>query len=354
MPGPADDFAAGRDWCGPAAFHQCPTLVRAWQHSAATYARVAEALADFDPAAEKVVTLAAAGSLGRMEALSHSDCDLIVVVPEHVASDSDQAQAIMQEVWQRLEPQDLRLPKSWGIFVEPVSIAGLTRPEALGNLNDSQAVFGKRLQCLLDTQPLFRPGGFRQVLKAILDWYATAFASQAPGKQWTYLLNDLIRYYRSYAAWQQFELKVEHDDSWYIRNAKLRTSRLTMYAGMLLLLGESSRRQPADKVDWLLEQLTMTPLERLAWCMQQYHDARDEIPALLSCYETFLAAMADEAIRTALIEQAPRTLDDLPPEMIEAYQPIQESSAEIMAILTRFVLNRRDDWHPRFLQYLLF
>lgn len=345
-------FAAGRDWIGPADFHQCPTLAQAWRYSAETFARVDEALAGFDPAGTKVVTLAAAGSLGRMEALPHSDCDLIVIVPDEIAADSEQARAIMQEVWERLQPLELRLPKSWGIFVEPASIASLTRPGALGDLNDSRTVFGKRLQCLLDSQPLFRAEGFRQVQKAILDWYATAFATQAASKQWTYLLNDLIRYYRSYAAWQQFELKIEWDDSWYIRNAKLRGSRLIMYAGMLLLLGESSRRQPPDKVNWLLEQLTMTTLERVVWCMQQYGE--DDVTTLLQCYETFLAAMADDDIRNALIDQAPRTLDELPPAMIPAYAPIQEGTARLMSILTRFVLNRADDWHPRFLQYLLF
>ncbi len=110
-------------------------------------------------------------------------------------------------------------------------------------------VFGKRLQCLLDSQPLFRPQQFRQLQRRLLDWYSTAFLHEHADKTWTYLLNDLVRYYRSYAAWQQFELKIEHDDSWYIRNAKLRTSRLTMYAGLLLLISECSRQTPSGKVD---------------------------------------------------------------------------------------------------------
>lgn len=347
-------FANRRDWCGSACFHQCPVLSRSWHESAQTYARVAEALKDFDPQAGQVITLAAAGSLGRMEVLQHSDCDLIVIVPDDLTPDSDAAHNIMYAVWERLEPLNLRLPKSWGIFIEPASIAGLTRPEDLGHLGDSRSNFGKRLQCLLDSQPLFRPERFRELQQRILEWYATAFVESGYAKQWTYLLNDLIRYYRSYAAWQQFELKIEHDDSWYIRNAKLRTSRLIMYAGMLLLLGESSRHQPRDKVAWLLERLGMTPLERVIWCMEQYGDTDDDIIKLLECYEIFMAGMNDETIRAALIDHAPRTLDDLPPETIPEYGPIRNSSAEIMDILTRFVLARRNDWHPNFMRYLLF
>lgn len=347
-------YATARDWFGPTCFYHCPALAQAWRDSVATFARVAEALADFDPPAERVITLAAAGSLGRMEVLAHSDCDLMIIVPDSVAVDGEEARAIMQEVWDHLAPLELRLPKSWGIFVDPASMASLTRPEALGDLGDSRSVFGKRLQCLLDSQPLFRPVRFCELQQRILEWYATGFAESGPDKQWTYLLNDLIRYYRAYAAWQQFELKIEHDDSWYIRNAKLRTSRLIMYAGMLLLLGESSRQRPADKVDWLLQRLTLTPLERVVWCMQQYPDTDEDIVTLLECYETFMAAMNDESVRQSLIDRAPRTPDELPPRIIPEYEPIHRNSAEIMDILTRFVLARRNDWHPVFLRYLLF
>lgn len=328
--------------------------MQAWRHSAAIYMRVSETLADYDPKNEKIVTLAAAGSLGRMEALSHSDCDLIVIMADELEGDTDAASRIMHEVWAQLEPLRLRLPKSWGIFVEPATIAGLTRPEALGNLNDSRAVFGKRLQCLLDSQPLFRPQQFQLLQERLLQWYATAFVHEHPHKPWTYLLNDLIRYYRSYAAWQQFELKVEHDDSWFIRNAKLRTSRLTMYAGMLLLLGECSRYSEPDKIGWLLGKLTLTPLERLVWVMEQHPGHATDIVRLIECYEVFLAAMNDEATRNALIQKAPRTLNDLPPVKVPEYEPIHNSSAEIMDILTRFVLARANDWSPAFLRYLMF
>lgn len=349
-------YAARRAWCVHDAqrFLGQPTLARAWQHSAAVFARVAQALGEFDPDTHGVLTLAAAGSLGRMEALAHSDCDLIVILHDDYDSNANAVDQTMQAIWTQLEALDLRLPKSWGIFVEPASVADLTREDALGNLNDSRAIFGKRLQCLLDSQPLFRPRQFEQMQRQILEWYATAFVNEHADKPWTYLLNDLIRYYRSYAAWQQFELKVEHDDSWYIRNAKLRTSRLTMYAGLLFLLGESSRQRPADKVGWLLDRLKLTPLERLVWVMGQYRDADLAIMQLLENYEVFLAAMNDAATRQALINEAPRTLADLPPERIPAYRPIHESSSNIMDILTRFVLARGDDWSQRFLRYLLF
>ncbi|MDZ7735617.1 MAG: hypothetical protein U5P41_05585 [Gammaproteobacteria bacterium] len=75
---------------------------------------------------------------------------------------------------------------------------------------------------------------------------------------------------------------------------------------------------------------------------------------MLHAYEVFMAAMHDDIVRQALIDKAPRTLDDLPPEMIPEYEPIRNSSADIMDILTRFVLARRNDWHPKFMRYLLF
>lgn len=350
--GEAPVYAALRDWHGPACFDRCPVLRQAWDHSSSILAEVRSALRDFN--SSEIVSLAAAGSLGRMEALPHSDCDLIVVVADALPLDSLEAGQVMETVWERLEPLGLRMPKSWGIFVEPASIGALTRTASLGNLDERRNVFGKRLQSLLDCQPLFRPEGFHQLQQRVLEWYATGFLAQDPTREWTYLLNDLIRYYRAYAAWQQFELKIEHDDSWYIRNAKLRTSRLTMYAGLLLLLGECSRQAGDDKIGWLLDKLTLTPLERLIWVMGQYPGYDADITRLLECYEVFMAAMQDDSIRNALIEQAPRTLDDLPPAQIPEYAPIQDSSATIMDILTRFVIKRVDDWSPVFLRYLLF
>ena len=345
-------YAAHRDWTGPAHFQHCPTLRQAWQASRETFDRVADALADFDPQAREVVTLVAAGSLGRMEVLDHSDCDLIVVIPDAIQPESDRATDIMAAVWARLESLDLRLPKSWGIFVEPASTIGLTQSSSLGDLNESGKLFGKRMQCLLDSQPLFRAEAFRDLQRQLLEWYAAGFLARDPQREWTYLLNDLMRYYRSYAAWQQFKLKIEHDDSWYIRNAKLRASRLIMYAGMLLLLGECSRVQGGDKIEWLLNKLALTPLERVTWCMQQ-HDSED-VNDLLEAYEVFLAAMADDDIRQALIDKAPRSMDDLPPPIIPEYEPIQASTHRIMTILTDFVMAKRHGWSRSFLNYLLF
>ncbi len=125
-----------------------------------------------------------------------------------------------------------------------------------------------------------------------------------------------------------------------------------MYAGMLLLLGECSRLEGTDKIEWLLNKLALTPLERVIWCMQQ-HD-NDDVNELLEAYEVFLAAMADDDTRQALIDKAPRTMADLPPPIIPEYEPIQASTHRIMTILTDFVLARRDDWSRQYLNYLLF
>lgn len=350
---PPVEYAAERPWPFPAPFDlaRWPVLARCRDFSTATLARIREHLADLATRGPDVVTVAVAGSLGRLEAMSHSDCDLMVVVSDEAAADPQRARRALDSVWAMLAPLDLKSPRKWGIFVSPTSRAELCDPAALGNLEESKNVFGKRMQILLDTQPVQAPQALRSLQRAILDWYATAFLARDPKREWTYLLNDLIRYFRSYCAWQQFELKVVEDGSWYVRNAKLRHSRLLAYAGLLLLLGECSGERQ-DKVGWLLPALGMTPMERIGYVYALHNDER--FLHLLDAVERFTRHIEQPEVRAAFVDKAPRALCEVGPPYIEEFGTPRETAAAILGELVRFVLARRGDWSQRFFEYLLF
>jgi hypothetical protein len=284
---------------------------------------------------------------------------LIVVVDDKTNPDSTQARQALRQVWRRLNGLRLRLPKSWGIFSQAINANALTQPESLGDINESRDIFGKRIQLLLDCQPVYTARSndgstaFDLLLTRILDWYATAFVNAHEDKQWTYLINDLIRYFRSYAAWHQFKTTVEHDDSWYIRNAKLRTSRMMMYAGLLLLLGESSR-VGFGKPAWLLKHLKMTPLERVLYSCRHGGISPADSYELVHCYNGYFDVMNSAEAREALVADAPTSIDALPPSSIAAYEPIAKQSAKLQSLLTRYTLARAANWHPRFVDYLIY
>ncbi len=346
-PSPFDAFSstdgATRHW----------QLSRCWQSSADTFERVRIGLDGIDVDPEIIYSLVVAGSLGRMEAQPHSDCDLLVFIHDGIDPDAASTKAQIDAIWQCLKQQSLRLPKSWGIFATPASPAQLTDPRSLGNLNESRATFGKRIQLLLDCQPLMAPDNFRQLQRRVLQWYASAFLNEGDESQWRYLITDLVRYYKSYSAWHQFKLDVEHDDSWYIRDSKLRTSRLIMYAGLMLQLASCSQRTQ-DKLETVLARLTLTPLERVIDCYTSHGATTSECAELIDAYDTYYRVMLDPGMRQSMVANAPRSVHELPPTVIDGYAQIDRAGTELSARLTQFVLDRRQDWHPQFLSSWLF
>lgn len=327
------------------------TLIRGREFSLAWLAAMQAALETLPGIDRDVVSVVAAGSVGRLEASEWSDADVIVIVSEAVFAEPESAQAWHQEIYQTLTNLGLRLPKNWGIFTSPTAISELCAPAALGCLAESPRVFGKRMQLLLDSRAAWSSQGLEQVQAAILSWYATGFLAHDLSREWTHLLNDLMRYWRSYCAWQQFELKVEADDSWLTRNVKLTHSRLMNYAGLLLLLGEASR-EGQNKREWLAAHLGLTPLQRVQLAYERHADPGFAIIA--DHYAEFLRAMEDGALRDRLVADSPRTLAELPPQETPDYQRLYTGSRAISAELTRFIFARRSDWSPRFVEYLLF
>ena len=57
-----------------------------------------------------------------------------------------------------------------------------------------------------------------------------------PRKNYVFLLNDLIRYFRTICVNYPYTKEPE-EEQWPIRNIKLRHSRLMMYASLVAMLG---------------------------------------------------------------------------------------------------------------------
>ena len=326
----------------------CPALDASRAYSNALIQRAREALAATVADLEAVETIAVCGSLGRLEANPSSDIDSIIVVdgePGHAES-----AALAERVSQVLGPLELKASKPWGIYREPIGSASLLEIAALGSLNEPTGVFGKRLQLLLDARPLLHGKAFTRLQARVVDWYATGFLDVKPGSSWTYLINDLLRYLHSYAAWQQYKFERTRDDSWQLRQAKFRSTRLVTLAGLLVLLGESNH--DSGKRNWLIERLAYSPLERLALVMNKYD--RSAFDEFLEAYEIIHRLTSDPTIRYELLTTGPDSIATLAREPLRTYAQIHEVSGNILHVLTRFILARQADWDPRFYERLIF
>lgn len=307
-------------------------------HFATLEQRLAHALSDVPG----LVCVAAAGSLARFEAGPRADLDAIVV------TDGAAGHGAVERVYAALDGLPLRAPKSWGIYHAPVDLRDLLAPGVRGALDEAPAIFGKRFQFLLDTRPLYGHAAHASVRRRVLDWYA---AGDDPTRgQLTALVRDLQRYQHAYATWQAHKFERDDEDGWYLRQAKLGSTRLFGFAGLLLLLGASSTR--ADKLDWLAAHLDLTPFERIAAVMGASDVAA--FSALAMHYEAVHRHLLGAGVRDELVAQSPRCAAELPRAWPSVYATLADHNRELRRLLTRFVLDRIDDWSPDFHAQLLF
>ena len=328
-----------------------PTLSYAHGWSVDMLAQMHKRLLPLADSTPDVSLAAVSGSLGRLEGMAHSDCDLIVLVNDEAANDPARCQKAMQAVWEALEPLGMPLPKSTGIYSTPASHGQICDHGSLGLIADDKNIFGKRMQVLLDAKPVYGEDKFQTLVQGLLERYAAGFLVYDQSKEWVYLLNDLIRYFRSYCAWHQFDLSNDPVDSWHMRNNKLRNSRIPMFAALILLLGECSKEKD-NKIAWLREHLILTPMQRIEKVYALNND--DGFSVLLDAYEVFMSRMNDPQIRKVLVEARPNSLDELRAMKLPEYDELHANSDILIKELTRFTLDRRGDWSDAFFEYLIF
>lgn len=158
------------------------SLLDNWQTSRVAIAALRQALASA-PLGAAIRTIAAAGSLGRMEASGQSDADLIVVVQDGV--DEGARKDAHAAVLHVLDGLNVPRPKARGVFGEPCSLADICG-ERVGHGEEPLNVFGKRLLLLLETQPVYGDGDYDQVIKTLIARYASGYVDKDPRKEWTF------------------------------------------------------------------------------------------------------------------------------------------------------------------------
>lgn len=330
-------------------------LFENWKKSQTLICDIRNHLENFtiDPIVE---TVAAAGSIGRMEASPDvSDADLIVVVKDGIDLKGNEARDAYNSVWKAISPLNLTLPKQTGVFAQCTNWKQLG--DSIGRADESLDIFGKRLLLLLESQPVYKNEAYTKLMDLIVERYAAKYVQNDSKKEWTLLLNDLIRYFRSLAVNYQWDFENEKE-KWAIRNIKLRHSRIVMYSGLLMLLGEASKERK-DKVLWLKERLKMTPLERLAWVYEQNEDWN--FHRIAGLYNVFLSQLNEPEVRRKLNYNPEDLTEQETDEALYGnrysrpeFSNLKANSDGLIAELMRFVFSQRGYWSERFFEYLIF
>ena len=330
-----------------------PTLRDHWQFSNNLLQQIIACLGSLQNFNPGIVTLAAAGSFGRMEAAPVSDLDLVIVVDNDVIGNHQRERACVEHVWQLLASTGIDKPLAEGIFMQPVSEHQLTDPRALGNLDYPRHVFGIRMQLLLDAQPVFNTPAYQQVIGSVLNWYCcngTTHTLLSPGY---YLINDLVRYFRSYAVWHQFDTRSTDTDSWHLRQLKLHHSRLVSYIALLLQIAGSQQDLPSH----LQRALFKTPLERLYNSFLNSPNSgftENEFVRLLTHYDHLLKQLCEPAVRDHLLRQPAPDLLDSNTCLSPLFLSMINDAGLIRNTLVKFWLDRQAISQPDILANILF
>lgn len=250
-----------------------------------------------------------------MEGREDSDWDLIFLLREgaEIGREGESRVEGLKEfgrsLWQRLDPVGPLRPEPGGIFATPIAAGELADPQYRGALSDSPVRFGKRIQLLLDAQPIWgEPEAGRSAalrFYGIEDSNERLDQSSCDGREGIYLFNDLVRYHRSLCTMTQWLPNAESDKARRLK-LKVRFSRFLNYLGLLLPLAQAIDR--GNVAESLAPYWNRTPLERVLEFAHEEHGATVE--AFCRSYEAFLAFLEmpgpSEADWSAIDAQADR------------------------------------------------
>lgn len=249
------------------------------------------------------------GSFARGEASAESDCDFLILVsnvPEHRAITD-----LLAEMRRLIRERQLNEPGTQGVFGDFALTTELLA--RIGLEGDTNTNTTRRLLLLFESVSVGNDEVRQQAIEEVLHRYCYDYHPdmRAPDTPFTvprFLLNDLARYWRMVCVdFGAKQWRAGRQD-WYLRYAKLITTRKILFAGSLMtvllaasLPTRSDREGYEGLIDHLREHSNMTPLARL---LSAYDigeaPTKEALASVLADYEEFTALMLHRNSRTLL------------------------------------------------------
>lgn len=284
--------------------------------------------------------IAVAGSYGRMEASEQSDIDYIIIFKESNI-DAKLVKNIREKIKAIAEELSIVMPNPEGVFSQTLSRDMIV--EDIGNKDENLTVLAQRMLLLMESKAIYNEELFKEVVTQILKKYLK-FVISDPTKEALFLLNDLIRYFRSIAVNYEYSFGKDNQ-KWTLRNVKLRHSRVVIYAGLLLLIMDASKDRK-DKFQYFENHIHLTPIERIVTVYTNNNDFN--YVKLLGAYNMFLNKINDDKIRQALKVEYDDRYDN------PHYANLKVSSDLLQSELSRFVFAQKNNWSQQIYEYLIF
>ena len=267
------------------------------------------------------------GSFARREASEQSDIDFSIISDqEHKDSD------LIDTIRTRIDSVVPAGPASDGVFGNEVERAEIL--SNIGGQDDSNANITHRVLILLEGEWLGNPDGLREFRRAILERYIQS--GMTDHQLALFLLNDIIRYYRTVAVDYEFKTSQDGDSKpWAIRNIKLVFSRKLLYASGLFSIGMTADRARDEKIQILEGLFELPVIDRMKRICGE-----SRIDGVLESYNKFLGELENPEMREQLVTLKPTERQD------PVFRRVKNEGHHFTRELLKLFENTFDSTHP--------
>lgn len=329
--------ALGSEW---------PSITEARGKAASTLDTLHRELYPLIPAETALVIY---GSLARHEFTHGSDVDWTLLVDGAASAEHP---ATARRIEGRLREKELKEPAPGGAFGNLTFSHDLIH--RIGGEDDSNSNTTQRLLLLLESTPIGSSDAYNRVVRNILERYIEEDLigpGDSPYRVPRFLLNDVVRYWRTMAVDFAHKRRARGAKGWALRTAKLRMSRKLMYAAGLVSCysceyefgAQRTAYEPRQReratvqiVDHLLNLVRKTPLDIVADAVLYFFgETSGAAGKLFGAYDEFLAILNDGDKR--------KHLDRLPPQEADSdpvYATVREIGARFQEALTSIFFDR--------------
>ncbi|WGG52805.1 nucleotidyltransferase domain-containing protein [Rugamonas sp. DEMB1] len=238
---------------------------------------------------DSTFTIVVGGSLARGEASDESDIDYFFFGDDK--NSIEKATKFLNSKQDEISKIVGKSPSADGAFGSSAFETQAALITDIGGGNDTNEKITRRILFLLEGTWLSSESTFVKYRDAVLNRYVSEFIE--PHHLCRFLLNDIIRYYRTICV--DFEFKtVEKNKEWGLRYIKLRYSRQLLYFSGLIAVAETAGLPHQEKLKKLVELFGLSPIDRISSV------CGEEAAKALELYDNFLSKISDADIRKSL------------------------------------------------------